>query len=637
MRTMTQKRLPLILLWLVLLSARIFAASDAQQRILVEDGRYVYPDGSEVVLWGVNFQPSIGWEYDRFVKAGLIPRGSFDPASYFMLVDAGLDEIQRLGCDVIRVTLSPHELANFDGSLRDTPNLRTLDYLMAQCRQRRIYYYFAFINELGANDKNVAGTLMEHPDGGRKIDYYSWLLDPDFIQRSQVYIGNLLTHKNRYDGIRMIDDPAFCIAELVNEPHTPNVDDPEAFFHQYYIHWLKTKALSDTAENFQLWRKEYTLEYINQMCDFLERMGCQAPVAWSHKWSMAIRHNGGDAEWLASLASKVPAVCFSTYPTQGTVYNYVRDAQKDLRKLGMEHNSLPYLQDAYEQRDLQGWANEAAFRNKAHYVYEWETHANMSSYMYPAMAKYFRAQGAQIATMWTYILPKLSNYIAAQHLLNLKSTPGKSASFIAAGEVFRKTSLYNPYTTSGRDEDYSRNVALDFKEQISAYADDTTLVYSGDMPPRYVEQLLTPERLARGFEFIRGVGDSPLVKYDGTGLYFVDFKPSGEVSVEILPDCEWLRSPVTGGMMLNANGEVPESDDPPYASPQEYYAIARKYQKQVSNRYITDVEHVMTLAAPNLPSSPKVYRIEGAEFRPIDLLGTAPLRFMAKPGSYRIQ
>ena len=175
---------------------------------------------------------------------------------------------------------------------------------------------------------------------------------------------------------------------------------------------------------------------------------------------------------------------------------------------------------------------------------------------------------------------------------------GEISFFIAAGEVFRKTSLYNPYTTSGRDEDYSRNVALDFKEQISAYADDTTLVYSGDMPPRYVEQLLTPERLARGFELIRGVGDSPLVKYDGTGLYFVDFKPSGEVSVEILPDCEWLRSPVTGGMMLDTNGEAPVSDDPPYSSPQEYYAIARKYQKQVSNRYITDVEHVMTLAAP---------------------------------------
>ena len=62
MRPMIQKRLPFILLWLALFSVRIFAASDAQQRILVEDGRYVYPDGSEVILWGVNFQPSIGWE-----------------------------------------------------------------------------------------------------------------------------------------------------------------------------------------------------------------------------------------------------------------------------------------------------------------------------------------------------------------------------------------------------------------------------------------------------------------------------------------------------------------------------------------------------------------------------------------------
>jgi hypothetical protein len=49
------------------------------------------------------------------------------------------------------------------------------------------------------------------------------------------------------------------------------------------------------------------------------------------------------------------------------------------------------------------------------------------------------------------------------------------------------------------------------------------------------------------------------------------------------------------------------------------------------------VEHVMTLAAPNLPSSPSVYRIDGAECRPVDLLDTAPLRFMAKPGRYKIQ
>ena len=62
MRPMIQKRLPFIFLWLALLSVRVFAGSDAQQRISVEEGRYVYPDGSEVSLWGVNFQPSLGWE-----------------------------------------------------------------------------------------------------------------------------------------------------------------------------------------------------------------------------------------------------------------------------------------------------------------------------------------------------------------------------------------------------------------------------------------------------------------------------------------------------------------------------------------------------------------------------------------------
>ena len=186
------------------------------ERISVNDGRFVYPNGDEVSLWGVNFQPSLGWEYDRFIKAGLVERGTFDEASYFKIVDEGLSEIQKLGCEVIRVTLSPHELAYYDGSLMNSLNARTLDYLMSQCRQRGIYYYFAFINELGANNRNVAGTLMEDLNERGKICHYEWLINPSFIQRSQAYIRNLLTHENVYDGIRIIDDPAFCIAELVN-------------------------------------------------------------------------------------------------------------------------------------------------------------------------------------------------------------------------------------------------------------------------------------------------------------------------------------------------------------------------------------------------------------------------------------
>ncbi|MEC8333111.1 MAG: hypothetical protein VXZ83_03195 [Verrucomicrobiota bacterium] len=629
-----QNRRPLIIF---IMFCFCFSSLGALERISVENGRFVYPNGNEVTLWGVNFQPSLGWEYERFVKAGLIERGTFDEASYYKIIDEGLSEIQQLGCDVIRVTLSPHELAYFDGSLKDSPNMRILDYLTSMCRQREIYYYFAFINELGANNKNVKGSLMEDINEGGKINYYDWLLDPDFIRRSQEYIRNLFVRENLYDGVRMIDDPAFCIAELINEPHTPELDDPEAPFHKIYSLWLQDRGVTNTADNFQLWRKDYTLKYINEMCDFFAELGCQAPVAWSHKWSMAIRHNGGDAEWQASLDSKVPAVCFSTYPTQGTVYDYVRDAKKDLRKLGREYNSLPYLQESYDQRELQGWANEPAFRDKAHYVYEWETHANMTSYMYPAMAKYFRAQGAQIATMWTYILPKLSNYIAAQHLLNLKSTPGKSASFLAAGEVFRNTPLYMPYKSSGIDEDYFNNTATDFKEGTSAYADDVSLIYSGDMPQRYVDHLLSAARLRDGFRRIVGVGNSPFVRYDGTGLYFVDLNESGGATIKILPDCEWLRSPQTGGKMLQENGEAPEEDDPPYASAREYYEIARKNRTLLSNKYISDIEHKMEIMAPNLAEYVQIFRVEETELIPINLLTAKPPSFMAKPGTYLIE
>ena len=77
---------------------------------------------------------------------------------------------------------------------------------------------------------------------------------------------------------------------------------------------------------------------------------------------------------------------------------------------------------------------EKRFLNKARIVYEFETYYNHSSYLYPLMAKYFRAQGIQAAAMWTYLLPGQVEYTAASHHLNLKTTPNKAASFMIAGE-----------------------------------------------------------------------------------------------------------------------------------------------------------------------------------------------------------
>ncbi len=77
-----------------------------------------------------------------------------------------------------------------------------------------------------------------------------------------------------------------------------------------------------------------------------------------------------------------------------------------------------------------------------------------TSYLYPLMAKYFRAQGIQAAAMWTYILPGQAEYTAAAHNLNLKTTPNKAAAFIAAGEVMRSEPRFRKYATSSQTDDY---------------------------------------------------------------------------------------------------------------------------------------------------------------------------------------
>ena len=605
------------------------------QRVYVKNGRFVYEDGSDVRLWGVNYQVSLNYCMNRFVKAGILDWNEFDSPKYYRIIDEGLDEIQKLGCDVVRVHLSPHELANFDGSLKQSDNLKILEYLMAECRKRKLYYYFAFLNHLGATNKNAWGTLLEDPDGG-VLDQTEWFSDQSFIKRSQNYIKNMLFKENQFDSVRMIDDPAFCLIELVNEPETPHEDKAGTKYHKVYSKWLKKQGKKNNDKNFQLWRRDMVKDYLNSMCNFIEGIGCKTPVGWSHKWVQAMKHAGSDAEWQASLLSKIPSVSFSTYPTQSVVYDYVHDPKKDLRKMDKVTNSLPYLNEAYNSRIHQGWANSSEFRKKAHFIYEWELHATMTSYMYPAMAKYFRAQGAQIATMWTYIPPRLINYAAAQHMLSLKGTPAKSASFIAAGKIFRDTPLYQRFSTSSEDADYFKNTALDFKYLTSAYADDQSLIYSGDMPEAYANHLLTSHKVSKGFEEIVGLGSSPLVKYYGSGLYFIDRSNQDAITIEIMPDTEWVRSPVTGGKLLDKNGKAPKNDDPPYSSNKEYYSNMSKYRRKLSNKFTFHKEHVMELDF-DLPENAQVYRIERNREVRVRSEKNSPLKFMAKPGKYVIR
>jgi len=48
---------------------------------------------------------------------------------------------------------------------------------------------------------------------------------------------------------------------------------------------------------------------------------------------------------------------------------------------------------------------------------------------------------------------------------------------------------------------------------------------------------------ARSLKRVAGVGDSPVVQYDGTGAYFLDKLQDGVWRLEVYPDVLWLRDP----------------------------------------------------------------------------------------------
>lgn len=229
-------------------------------------------------------------------------------------------------------------------------------------------------------------------------------------------------------------------------------------------------------------------------------------------------------------------VSFATYPGQ-------TDSQNEGRNVDLsDRNYLPYLKKSYQNRDWQGWLLDDRFKGrKAVVVYEYETWHNQSTYMYPAMAKYFRAQGAQVATMWTYYLydnTKRGLHRTAPHNLNMVTTPRKAASFLVAGQIFKETPRYVSFETTEEDADRFGNAAFSFPLDLSAYATDDLLIHTGDLNRDFVKLPHLPKRIA-------GYGSSPFVQYEGEGMYFLEAGSEQEAvgnawTLKVMPHAEFI-------------------------------------------------------------------------------------------------
>ena len=485
------------------------------QRIYVEDATLFHEDGSEVALWGVNFQSAMSWEWARSQRGG--GKRAFDSSHWKSIVDRSFDEIQQMGCKVIRIHLCPGDFADSKGNLVENEWLDMVDYTIAESHRRGIYLYFALINHLQVQGGVVDGAFIDYNDKDLR---WELMVDPGKIAISENYIRQFVNRRNPYDNNRKYKhNPAWIIAEIMNEPTWPkSVPLPGEFpvGRAAYDQWLMENSKVDSNASWDEFRYQKTKTYLNRMDALLYEEKVPAVPCWNLFWARGPIHQGW-VSYDAAADSDIPVVSFGTYIGKELANRTMKQQPEQSVDLSTT-NMFPEIQDSYDKEDWQGWAQQDRFKNrKARIVYEFNTNFNLSSYVHPAMAKYFRAQGVQVATMWTYYLREEGSEGSKNERanLNLVTTPRKAAGFMVAGKVFKETSRYVPHETTAEDADQFGNVAFSFPMDLSAYATDSLLIHSGDLDGNFIELPQAPEQIS-------GYGSSPFVQYQGKGMYFLD-------------------------------------------------------------------------------------------------------------------
>ena len=491
------------------------------QPAIVRDGVFYFADGSEVNLWGVNFQSNLYWE-QGFRREPLGLPG--DLASIQAMNDRGFDEIVKLGCDLIRVHLTPADFTDEAGNLVSNQWLDMLGHLVTKAREHRVYVALTFLNQMEYS--LVPNSFIAN------CPRRDWLFDDKCLKASHNYIRQLLNWKNPGTGILLKDDPTIITFEPVNEPDYLRYDDMKANA-AYWSEFTEWAVKSDGAINdwyFAKWREQKVREVVDGFHKLLRDEGARQPMIWCANWPRMIM--GNEDVFRGIAASKADAVSFCCYPGQDEVSEPFLQGARDTSV----KNYLGFLQRCHDDYNHLGWLKSSAFNGKAVTVYEYEMMYNAkNAYLFPAMAKMFRSLRAQMATLWTYSFSDYADRFSGSHLFNIECTPAKAAGFVVAGEIFRQTPAGQPLQFSNPAEDRFNGFYFSNTKDIALSNNDRQLIHSGDIADFSLPQSLSPQRII-------GRGNSPFVKYAGTGLYFLKID-DGEIRLEILPHVRFVRDP----------------------------------------------------------------------------------------------
>ena len=395
-------------------------------------------------------------------------------------IDKDIYHIARMGMNAYRLHLWDAELADSLGNLVDSEHLDLLDYMIARLEERGIDILLTAQTNFGN------GYPERNIDTGSfTYDYDKCHIhdDPEAQKAQERYLTQLLKHSNPYTGRTLGDDKAIIAWEINNEPcHSGS-------------------------------RREVTA-YIDRMSKAMRRAGYKRPILYN------VTHNPGVTEAYYD-ATDIQGTTYQWYPT-GLVANH--------EKRG---NFLPAL-DNY---DIPWRDSIPGFDRMARVVYEYDPADVMYSHLYPAAARTFRKEGFQWMTQFAYDPLEIAQYNTEYptHYLNLVYTPAKALSMMIAAKAAAETPRGKDYGSYPENTKFG-HVTISHDPDLSVYNAPEAFIYtnSNDVTP------VAPATLRQ----IAGHGSSKVVKYEGSGAYFLDATSQpGVWRLEVMPDVVRLDDP----------------------------------------------------------------------------------------------
>ncbi len=258
-------------------------------------------------------------------------------ADHKRVIDQDVLHFARMGLDALRLHVFDREVSDETGNLLTNEHLDLLDYLIARAKERGIYTVLTPIAWWP-----VPG---DSPGFSTRFTMHQMTTDPATRQPQLNYLQQFVRHVNPYTGLAYKDDPAVVCLELINEPQYPD----------------------NTSD-------DQVVDYINALADAVRETGCCKPIFY----------NGWGNRLVAVQQARVVGSTFGWYPS-GLVAGH-----------SLRRNFLPIVNTYGGANMWNPSMRSEVLAHKAKIVYEFDAADIPGSYIYPAMARSFRAAARRL-------------------------------------------------------------------------------------------------------------------------------------------------------------------------------------------------------------------------------------------------